>query len=175
MVAASIGMEADRIEVFVEKYSDLRGTLGLAPELPSGFTARQVWYEIDAPTATSEIARFASARDPAQQHSPPHAEHTPSIPHRTLPRRAQIVEYDRAPGRGGCRCTTARRRRASLPVAAPAELASALRRTEQSAECSDRVDGRRPGAFVLTTSPNRSREAPAAPAAERVSAFEETG
>ena len=49
MVAASIGMEADRIEVFVEKYFDLRGTLGLAPEVPSGFTAIQVWYEIDAP------------------------------------------------------------------------------------------------------------------------------
>lgn len=54
MVATAIGIETDRIEVFVEGDLDLRGTLGVARDVSAGFTAIRVRYEIDAPSATSE-------------------------------------------------------------------------------------------------------------------------
>ena len=54
MVAAAVGIETNRIEVFVEGDLDLRGTLGLEREVSAGFTAIRVRYEIDAPHATPE-------------------------------------------------------------------------------------------------------------------------
>jgi uncharacterized OsmC-like protein len=54
MVAAASGIDATRIEVFVEGDLDLRGTLGLAREVSAGFTAIRVRFEIDAPTATAD-------------------------------------------------------------------------------------------------------------------------
>lgn len=54
MVAAAMGIEATRIEVFVEGDLDLRGTLGLARDVGAGFTAIRVRFEIDAPTATAD-------------------------------------------------------------------------------------------------------------------------
>jgi uncharacterized OsmC-like protein len=54
MVAAAMGIETSRIEVFVEGDLDLRGTLGLAREVSAGFTAIRVRFEIDAPTATAD-------------------------------------------------------------------------------------------------------------------------
>jgi uncharacterized OsmC-like protein len=54
MVAAAMGIEATRIEVFVEGDLDLRGTLGLARDVGAGFAAIRVRFEIDAPTATAD-------------------------------------------------------------------------------------------------------------------------
>jgi uncharacterized OsmC-like protein len=54
MVATAMGIEAHRIEVFVEGDLDLRGTLGLARDVTAGFGAIRLRFEIDAPTATSE-------------------------------------------------------------------------------------------------------------------------
>ena len=54
MVAAAMGIESTRIEVFVEGDLDLRGTLGLARDIGAGFAAIRVRFEIDAPTATAD-------------------------------------------------------------------------------------------------------------------------
>ena len=54
MVAAAMGIEATRIEVFVEGDLDLRGTLGLTRDVSAGFVAIRVRFEIDAPTATAD-------------------------------------------------------------------------------------------------------------------------
>jgi uncharacterized OsmC-like protein len=54
MVAAAMGIEATRIEVFVEGDLDLRGTLGLARDVSAGFAAIRVRFEIDAATATAD-------------------------------------------------------------------------------------------------------------------------
>src|SRR5438309_11202473 len=54
MVAASMGIATERIEVTVEGDLDLRGTLGLAKEVPVGFRDINVRFEIDAPEATAE-------------------------------------------------------------------------------------------------------------------------
>jgi uncharacterized OsmC-like protein len=54
MVAVAMGIEATRIEVFVEGDLDLRGTLGLARDVSAGFCAIRVRFEIDAPTATAD-------------------------------------------------------------------------------------------------------------------------
>lgn len=54
MVAAAMGIEATRIEVFVEGDLDLRGTLGLARDVSAGFSAIRIRFEIDAPTATDD-------------------------------------------------------------------------------------------------------------------------
>jgi uncharacterized OsmC-like protein len=54
MVAAAMGIEATRIEAFVEGDLDLRGTLGLARDVGAGFTAMRLRFEIDAPAATAD-------------------------------------------------------------------------------------------------------------------------
>jgi uncharacterized OsmC-like protein len=51
MVATSMGIETERIEVVVEGDLDLRGTLGVSREVPVGFDAIRVRFEIDAPRA----------------------------------------------------------------------------------------------------------------------------
>jgi uncharacterized OsmC-like protein len=54
MVAAAMGIDATRIEVFVEGDLDLRGTLGLARDVKAGFAAIRVRFEVEAPTATPD-------------------------------------------------------------------------------------------------------------------------
>jgi uncharacterized OsmC-like protein len=54
MVATSMGIQTERIEVVVEGDLDLRGTLGVDREAPVGFSAIRMRYEIDAPGADSE-------------------------------------------------------------------------------------------------------------------------
>src|SRR5947208_16484320 len=49
MVATSMGIPFERIEVVVEGDLDLRGTLGVAREVPGGFAAIRLRSEIDAP------------------------------------------------------------------------------------------------------------------------------
>ena len=57
MVAAAMGIPTERIEVVVEGDLDLRGTLGIARDVPVGFEQVRVRYEIDAPEATPEQLR----------------------------------------------------------------------------------------------------------------------
>ena len=54
MVATAMGIPTNRIEVKVEGDLDLRGTLGMSKEVPAGFEAIHVRFEIDAPEATAE-------------------------------------------------------------------------------------------------------------------------
>jgi uncharacterized OsmC-like protein len=54
MVAAAMGIVAERIEVVVEGDLDLRGTLGIDRSAPVGFSAIRVRFEIDAPGAAPE-------------------------------------------------------------------------------------------------------------------------
>lgn len=53
MVATAIGIPTNHIEVKVEGDLDLRGTLGIAKEVPVGFETIRVAFEIDAPDATA--------------------------------------------------------------------------------------------------------------------------
>lgn len=54
MVAASMGIEAETIEVVVEGDLDLRGTLGVDREVPAGFAAIRVRFDVDAPGEPQE-------------------------------------------------------------------------------------------------------------------------
>lgn len=54
LVAASSGVPVERIEVVVEGDLDLRGTLGISQDVPVGFEAIRVRFEVDAPEATEE-------------------------------------------------------------------------------------------------------------------------
>jgi uncharacterized OsmC-like protein len=54
MVATAMGIPTKHIEVKIEGDLDLRGTLGLSQEVPVGFEAIRVRFEIDAPEATEE-------------------------------------------------------------------------------------------------------------------------
>jgi uncharacterized OsmC-like protein len=57
MVAAAMGMPTERIEVTVEGKMDLRGTLGIAKDVPVGFERIQVHFDVDAPKANPEQLR----------------------------------------------------------------------------------------------------------------------
>ena len=54
MVATAMGIPTERIEVTVEGDLDLRGTLGLARDVPVGFPEIRVRFDLVAPTATPE-------------------------------------------------------------------------------------------------------------------------
>jgi uncharacterized OsmC-like protein len=54
MVATAMGVPANRIEVAIEGDLDLRGTLGISKDVPVGFEAIRVHFDIDAPDATAE-------------------------------------------------------------------------------------------------------------------------
>jgi uncharacterized OsmC-like protein len=57
MVAAAMGVPTERIEVTVEGKMDLRGTLGLAKDVPVGFESIQVHFDVSAPKANPEQLR----------------------------------------------------------------------------------------------------------------------
>jgi uncharacterized OsmC-like protein len=57
MVAAAMGIAAERIEVEVEGDLDLRGTLGISKEAPVGFESIRLNFNIDAPNATADQLR----------------------------------------------------------------------------------------------------------------------
>jgi uncharacterized OsmC-like protein len=57
MVAAALGIPTERIEVTVEGDLDLRGTLGIAKEIPVGFEGIRLRFNIAAPNATAEQLR----------------------------------------------------------------------------------------------------------------------
>jgi uncharacterized OsmC-like protein len=56
-VAAAMGIPAERIEVTVEGDLDLRGTLGIAKDVPVGFESIRLKFDITAPEATAEQLR----------------------------------------------------------------------------------------------------------------------
>jgi uncharacterized OsmC-like protein len=57
MVAAAMGIPTERIAVTVEGDLDLRGTLGIAKDVPVGFESIGLHFEVAAPTATAEQLR----------------------------------------------------------------------------------------------------------------------
>jgi uncharacterized OsmC-like protein len=57
MVAAAMGIPAEKIEVTVEGDLDLRGTLGIDKNLPVGFQRIQLRFNIVAPQATPDQLR----------------------------------------------------------------------------------------------------------------------
>jgi uncharacterized OsmC-like protein len=57
MVAAAMGIPTERIEVTVEGDLDLRGTLGIAKDVPVGFERIRLRFDIDASRATPEQLR----------------------------------------------------------------------------------------------------------------------
>jgi uncharacterized OsmC-like protein len=66
MVATAMGVPTERIEVTVEGDLDLRGTLGIAKDVPVGFEAIRTRFEIDAPDATAE--QLAALREKTEQY-----------------------------------------------------------------------------------------------------------
>ena len=57
MVATAMGVPTKSIEVTVEGDLDLRGTLGVAKDVPVGFEQIRLQFEIKAPQATPEQLR----------------------------------------------------------------------------------------------------------------------
>ncbi len=57
MVAAAMAIPTERIEVTVEGDLDLRGTLGIAKDVPVGFEKVQLNFDVIAPTATPDQLR----------------------------------------------------------------------------------------------------------------------
>lgn len=54
LVATAMGIETRHIAVTVDGDMDLSGTLGISKEVPVGFSAIRVKFDIDAPAATPE-------------------------------------------------------------------------------------------------------------------------
>src|SRR6202795_586936 len=57
MVAAAMGIPTERIAVTVEGDLDLRGTLGIAKDVPVGFESIRLHFDVVAPGATPEQLR----------------------------------------------------------------------------------------------------------------------
>jgi uncharacterized OsmC-like protein len=66
MVATSMGIETERIEVEVEGDLDLRGTLGIDKSVPAGFEAIRLRFDIYAPGASEE--EIASLREKTERY-----------------------------------------------------------------------------------------------------------
>jgi len=57
MVAAAMSIPTERIAVTVEGDLDLRGTLGIAKDVPVGFERIRLYFDVVAPQATPEQLR----------------------------------------------------------------------------------------------------------------------
>jgi uncharacterized OsmC-like protein len=66
MVAAAMSVPVERVAVTVEGDLDLRGTLGIARDVPVGFAAIRLRFEIDAPDATPE--QLQALREKTEQY-----------------------------------------------------------------------------------------------------------
>ena len=66
MVAAAMGIPTQRIEVTAEGDLDLRGTLGIAKDVPVGFEDIRLHFDVDAPTATPE--QIQALREKTEQY-----------------------------------------------------------------------------------------------------------
>ncbi len=58
LVATAMGIQTERIEVTVDGDMDLSGTLGISKDVPVGFDAIRVKFNIDAPQATPDQLRL---------------------------------------------------------------------------------------------------------------------
>ena len=58
LVATAMGIETKHIAVTVDGDMDLSGTLGISKEVPVGFSAMRVKFDIDAPSASEEQLRL---------------------------------------------------------------------------------------------------------------------
>ena len=78
LVATAMGIQTEHIAVQVEGDLDLRGTLGMAKDVPVGFEHIRLRFEIDAPDATPE--QLQSLQEKTEQYcvvmqtltTPPH-------------------------------------------------------------------------------------------------------
>lgn len=66
LVATAMGVPTKHIEVTVSGDMDLQGTLGLSKEVPVGFEAIRVQFDIDAPQATPE--QLQALREKTEQY-----------------------------------------------------------------------------------------------------------
>jgi uncharacterized OsmC-like protein len=66
MVAAAMGIPTERIEVTVEGDMDLRGTLGIAKDVPVGFETIRLQFDIVAPKATP--GQIAGLKEKTEQY-----------------------------------------------------------------------------------------------------------
>jgi uncharacterized OsmC-like protein len=66
MVATAMGIRTERIEVTVEGDLDLRGTLGIARDVPVGFEKIRLRFDIHAPEATPE--QLKGLREKSEQY-----------------------------------------------------------------------------------------------------------
>ena len=66
LVATAMGIPAGKIEVTVEGDLDLRGTLGVAKDVPVGFEDIRVRFDVAAPGATAE--QLAALREKTEQY-----------------------------------------------------------------------------------------------------------
>jgi uncharacterized OsmC-like protein len=66
MVATAMGVPTKRIEVTVEGDLDLRGTLGIAKDIPVGFEQIRLRFYIEAPQATPE--QLSALREKTEQY-----------------------------------------------------------------------------------------------------------
>jgi uncharacterized OsmC-like protein len=57
MVASAMGIRTERIQVTVEAELDLRGTLGIARDVPVGFEEIRVLFDVVAPEASADQLR----------------------------------------------------------------------------------------------------------------------
>lgn len=62
LVATAMGIPTQHIDVTVDGDMDLSGTLGISKEVPVGFEAIRVKFNIDAPQATPEQLRGLSEK-----------------------------------------------------------------------------------------------------------------
>jgi uncharacterized OsmC-like protein len=66
MVAAAMGIATERIAVNVEGTLDLRGTLGIAKDVPVGFANIHLQFDVVAPQATPE--QISALREKTEQY-----------------------------------------------------------------------------------------------------------
>ncbi len=66
LVATAMGVPTERIEVTVDGDMDLAGTLGISKDVPVGFEAIRVKFNLDAPQATPE--QLKSLREKTEQY-----------------------------------------------------------------------------------------------------------
>ncbi len=66
MVAEAMGIPTERITVTIEGDLDLKGTLGIDPNAPVGFSAIRAQMEVVAPTASAE--QLAALREKAEKY-----------------------------------------------------------------------------------------------------------
>jgi uncharacterized OsmC-like protein len=66
MVAAAMGIPAERIEVTVDGDMDLRGTLGISKDVPVGFESIHLKFDVVAPKATPE--QLSGLREKTEQY-----------------------------------------------------------------------------------------------------------